>query len=431
MQIIPKVAKMKVIIYTHDTFGLGNIRRMLSIAEHLNRSVENISLLLISGSPMLHSFRLSEGIDYVKLPTISRSIQGDYQSRFLGLSITDAVKMRSNLILSTVRDFKPDVILVDKKPLGLKKELAPVLQFLQQTNQLPRLFLVLRDILDNADVTHAYWQNKGYFEAINRYYERVLIVGCKAVYDASQKYRFPLSCQKKVHYCGYLKSDQSRLKSTQWVREKLGIKQEKIVLVTSGGGADGEPVLNNFLALWENHALGRNVHAVVILGPELTESTQRTLIEHAKSCKQITLLEFTPHLLSFIRAADVVVCMAGYNTLCEALSLEKKIVCIPRTQPVEEQLIRAKRFAELKLLQFIHPDDLNVNKLSMAISRLLKNKTYNTPSTVMQFSALVEVKKQLMTAKNSVLISDRNILLLRKKTEGKQSQTQTQNDECA
>ncbi|NOY73891.1 MAG: glycosyltransferase [Gammaproteobacteria bacterium] len=420
---------MKVVIYTHDTFGLGNIRRMLSIAEYLNRSVENMSLLLISGSPMLHSFRLSEGIDYVKLPTISRSIQGDYQPRFLGLNITDTVKMRSNLILSTVRDFKPDVILIDKKPLGLKKEWAPVLQFLQQTNQLPRLFLVLRDILDNADVTHAYWQNKGYFEAIDRYYEQVLIVGCKAVYDASQKYRFPLSCQKKVHYCGYLKSDQSDLKSKQWVRKKLEIQQEKIILVTSGGGADGEPVLNNFLAFWQNHTLGGNIHAVVVHGPELTESAQRTLIERAKSCQQITLLEFTPHLLSFMKAADVVVCMAGYNTLCEALSLEKRIVCIPRAQPVEEQLIRAKRFSELQLLQFIHPDDLNVNKLSTAISRLLNNQINNTPSAVMQFSALVEVKKQLMITKNSGSIPNRNILLLRKKTEGKLSQTQ--NNECA
>lgn len=416
------MAKMKVIIYTHDTFGLGNIRRMLSIAEYLNRSVENMSLLLISGSPMLHSFRLSEGIDYVKLPTIARSIQGDYQSKFLGLNITDAVKMRSNLILSSVRDFKPDIILVDKKPLGLKKEWESVLQFLQQTNQLPRMFLVLRDILDNADITHTYWQNKGYFEAIDLYYERVLIVGCKTVYDASQKYRFPLSCQKKVHYCGYLKSDQRHLKSTQWVRKKLGIQQEKIILATSGGGADGEFILNNFLAFWQNHTLGRNVHAVVVYGPELTESAQRTLIERSKSCKQITLLEFTPHLLSFMKAADVVVCMAGYNTLCEALSLKKRIVCIPRIQPVEEQLIRAKRFSELQLLQFIHPDDLNVNKLFMAISKLLKNQIDNTPSTVMQFSALVEIRKQLMPVKNSFLIPNQNILLLPKKTDGKQSQ---------
>lgn len=123
-----------------------------------------------------------------------------------------------------------------------------------------------------------------------------------------------------------------------------------------------------------------------------------------------------------MKAADVVVCMAGYNTLCEALSLEKRIVCIPRTQPVEEQLIRAQRFSELQLLQFIHPDDLNVNKLSMAISRLLKNKIYKIPSTVMQFSALVEVKNQLMTEKEQALIPDKKTLLLCKKIENKQAQ---------
>lgn len=393
---------MRVVIYTHDTFGLGNIRRMLSIAEYLVNSTDEVSILLISGSPMVHSFRLSAGIDYVKLPTISRSIEGEYQSRVTGLTLKESIKMRSNLIVSTVDDYKPDVILVDKKPLGLRRELQPLLKHLKNQQQSPRLFLVLRDILDAGDITHTYWKNKGYFTAIDQHYERVLVLGNKAVYDAGTEYQFPLSCQRKTQYCGYLPNNHGPLRTTSWVRQHLGIKNEKIVLVTPGGGADGAAIVKQFLAYWRNHNLGKNVHAVVVHGPELDRETQGVVEAHSSHCKQLSLLEFTPHLPSFMNAADLLVCMAGYNTLCEALSLDKRIICIPRNKPVEEQLLRAQRFAELRLLHFIHPDEFDVSSLETAISQLLLERQHLCPDAILQFTALEKVRQQVAFKINKV-----------------------------
>ncbi len=395
----------RIVVYTHDTYGLGNIRRMLAVAEHLNSTIENVSLLIISGSPMLHSFRLEDGIDYVKLPTITRSTQGDYQSRTPGLSLKDTIKMRSGLILTTIRDFRPDIILVDKKPLGLHKELTPVLHYLQQKKTKTRLFLILRDILDAADVTHTYWKNKGYFKAIDRYYEKVLILGSQSVFNASQAYRFPQSVKDKTHYCGYLMRNISNLKIPQWVRKELGLQQEKIILVTPGGGADGEHILTHFLEFWQSHDLGEKVHAVVVYGPELSGETKNKLTEYSKSCQQLSLFEFTPHLLSYMQASDVVVSMGGYNTLCETLSLNKKVVCIPRTLPVEEQLMRARCFSALGLLAFINPDELSAHQLSIAISRLVKDGDQITSANKLTFSALEEVRKHLVHETNIVYLS--------------------------
>lgn len=394
------INKMKIVIYTHDTFGLGNIRRMLAIAEHLNNALESVSILLISGSPMVHSFRLSDGIDYVKLPTITRTKQGVYQSRALGLTLRESIKMRSNLIVSTVDDFKPDIILVDKKPLGLRKELRPLFKHLQNQQQSPRLFLILRDILDAGDTTHAYWKDKGYFTAIDQYYDRILVLGNKAVYDAGKEYQFPMSCQRKTRYCGYLPNNHGSLRTPSWVRQHLGIQNEKIVLVTPGGGADGAAIVKQFLAFWRNHHLGENVHAVVVHGPELDGDTQRFIEEYSSHCQQLSLLEFTPHLPSFMNAAALLVCMAGYNTLCEALSLNKRVICIPRNKPVEEQLIRAQRFAELKLLHFIHPDELNLSSLGTAIFERLLERQYFSPHAILQFTALKKVQQQLVCNAN-------------------------------
>ena len=66
----------RIMVYSHDAFGLGNIRRMLSICKYLIKYISNLSILLVSGSPMLQSFRLPQGLDYIKLPCLNRGQAG-------------------------------------------------------------------------------------------------------------------------------------------------------------------------------------------------------------------------------------------------------------------------------------------------------------------------------------------------------------------
>mgnify|MGYP006935399088 CR=1 FL=1 len=129
---------MKILIYSHDTYGLGNIRRMLAIAAYLSEQFDELSILLVSGSPMLHAFRIPPQIDYIKLPSVSRTQTGEYVSPYLDVEFGAIIKLRSNLILSAVLDFQPDLLLVDKKPLGMGGELAPALEMLDRRVDRPR-----------------------------------------------------------------------------------------------------------------------------------------------------------------------------------------------------------------------------------------------------------------------------------------------------
>ena len=38
----------KLLIYSHDTFGLGNIRRIMNIATYLHRAVPDLSILIVT-----------------------------------------------------------------------------------------------------------------------------------------------------------------------------------------------------------------------------------------------------------------------------------------------------------------------------------------------------------------------------------------------
>ncbi len=111
---------MRLLVYSHDTFGLGNIRRMLAICKYLLNTVPRLSILLVSGSPVVHSFRMPVGLDYIKLPCLGRNESGELSAKYLCSQTKEITQIRADLIRSTVVNFKPNLILVDKKPYGLQ-----------------------------------------------------------------------------------------------------------------------------------------------------------------------------------------------------------------------------------------------------------------------------------------------------------------------
>ena len=181
----------RILVYSHDTFGLGNIRRMLAISKHIADNDPDVSVLIMTGSPMLHAFRIPARVDYVKLPCLARTRDGAYTVKYLSMNYQDTVKLRSNLILSTVLDFQPDLILVDKKPFGVGNELAATLDVLQRRIDRPKLVLLLRDILDSPEATTAVWRKNGHFDAVEAYYDEVLVVGTPDIFDVRKEYKFP------------------------------------------------------------------------------------------------------------------------------------------------------------------------------------------------------------------------------------------------
>jgi predicted glycosyltransferase len=78
--------------------------------------------------------------------------------------------------------------------------------------------------------------------------------------------------------------------------------------------------------------------------------------------------------MSYMAAADAVVSMGGYNTICEILSAEKPAVVIPRVRPSQEQLVRSAKMADLGLFKTIHPDQLTPESLLQTLLQQLSNQ---------------------------------------------------------
>ena len=358
---------MRLMVYSHDTFGLGNIRRMLAICKHLHASIPDLSILIVSGSPMLQSFRVEPGIDYIKLPCLKRTELGELGVRFLDLDVSAIICLRRELILSTVMSYRPDVLFVDKKPDGLAGELEPSLRYIKCSLANTRMHLVLRDILDSSRVTIDEWKRHGYYNILQWYYDEIVVLGNQGIFDVCEEYQFPQGFRDKVHHCGYVQR-QPPGRSLAEVRKELGIAvDERLVLVTTGGGQDGYELLCAALDATRNLANRIPVKTLLVTGPELSSEHKQAIRGAADSQEGLRVIEFTDDLLSYMNAADVVISMAGYNTICELLTLGKRSIVVPRVKPVEEQKIRAERLAGLGAFRMILPGDLTSQTLESAL----------------------------------------------------------------
>jgi predicted glycosyltransferase len=368
----PKIApdqarNRRILLYSHDTFGLGNIRRTLLLAQELIDQYPKAAVLLITGSQMIHSFRIPQGVDYIKLPCLDRIDAERYESRFL-LDCSEAVKStRSAIIERTVLGFAPDLMIVDKRPAGVDGELMETLVALRQANRSTRLVLGVRDILDEPRKTRESLKNNHSFEIIRDYYDEVWIYGSQSIFDTVNEYEFPEDIARITHYCGYLK------RPTIAVCRKDGPPH---VLVTTGGGGDGSRMIQAYLEGLSN--LPRNValKSTIVFGPQMSADTCASLLARFGYLTDVEFREFEPDLTELYGSADLVVSMAGYNTVCELLSFGRNAILVPRAEPVKEQLIRARLLAGAGLFEMVEPGELSPEFLLSKVLASLKHTAH-------------------------------------------------------
>src|SRR3712207_9415316 len=81
-----------------------------------------------------------------------------------------------------------------------------------------------------------------------------------------------------------------------------------------------------------------------------------------------SVLEFVPEPALLLARADFVVAMGGYNTVCEALSFEKRALIVPRVTPRREQMVRAERLRDRGLIDVLDRKSTRLNSSHANIS---------------------------------------------------------------
>lgn len=360
----------RLMMYAHDTYGLGHLRRSLAIANHLAHAIPGLNTLLVTGSPVAHYYPLPPHVDYVKLPSVVKTGEDQYHARTLNLSPQHIIDLRAAILMEVSAHFAPDVVLVDHAPLGMKGELRSTLDHLRSVAPHTRVTLGLRDILDDPVKIRRQWAEGKVYAAIEELYDLILVYGQADIFNPVHAYAFPPTLAARTHFCGYIRRDDP-VGATTDLRAELGLGDAPFVLVTAGGGGDGAALQGTFLAALTQLDRGSMIQAVIITGPLMAPAERAHLEEQARGLP-VRLLTFHPDVPGLMRASALVVAMGGYNTLCEIVSAGRPAVIVPRAQPRLEQHIRAQAFAARGLVEMVPMDEASPPRLATAMAHALR-----------------------------------------------------------
>ena len=68
----------RILMYSHDTFGLGHLRRCRTIAHSLVEDYRGLNILIISGATIAGAFDYRARVDFVKIPSVIKLRNGEY-----------------------------------------------------------------------------------------------------------------------------------------------------------------------------------------------------------------------------------------------------------------------------------------------------------------------------------------------------------------
>ena len=357
-----RVRAPRIMLYSHDTFGLGHLRRSRALAQAITSANPTASALILTGSPVAGRFDFPRRVDHVRLPGVTKLQDGSYVSQTMGMGIEETTELRSGLIRSTAEQYEPDVVIVDKEPTGFRGELMPTLRMLKEEGS-TQLVLGLRDVLDEPEVLAAEWARKNALPVMETFYDEIWIYGLRSVYDPTAGLELSPATRARMHWTGYLRRSRNSTAEPP---------EQPYILVTPGGGGDGAVMVDLVLAAYEQDP-GLSPRAVLVYGPFLSGEVRAEFEARVDALGgRVTAVGFDSQIETLYAGAEGVIGMGGYNTFCEVLSFDKRTVIVPRTVPRLEQWIRASRAEELGLVRMLDEtrDGLTPQSMIQAIRNL-------------------------------------------------------------
>ena len=356
----------RVLLYSHDSFGLGHFRRNLAIARALVARSPDVNVLMISGSPCATQFSLPERCDVVKLPSVGKDYSGNYVPKFLKVTLEQAIDLRYRLINAAYASFNPDVVIVDHQLTGLFGEIIPVVRAAREAGKLT--VFGMREIVDAPEVVERDWRTDVSQQALAEDYSHIFVYGDRNIFDTISEYPVLQPYRHKISTVGYIANplDPRSPRSIPTL--------EQNVLVTVGGGEDGAERVRAYIKALEIAKPGWHSH--IITGPLMEKKQVRAckaLVDRSRYSGSIRISRFHKDIPGLMQQADTVVSMAGYNSCVETLVSRKPTVLLPRDRMRHEQRIRADRFATRGLAQSV--ENIDAVDLRHALDHALSQRT--------------------------------------------------------
>ncbi|MCT1654571.1 glycosyltransferase family protein [Brachybacterium muris] len=368
---------ISIVLYSHDSVGLGHARRnralAFALAAHLPALVGGtVRGLLIAGHPDAGRDPLPEGWDWLVLPGMTRSSDGKgFRPRRLDMDGERLRDLRSATIDAALAAFDPDLLIADRHPFGIDGELRPVLANVRARGT--RTVLGLREVLDTPRVAAAEWDALGGAEQVAELLDAVWVYGDHHVYDPRLTGELPGPLARLAITTGYLGHGRPAGRPS---RGRTSPKPPPpYVLTVLGGGSDG----GELARIAARATLPEGHRHLLITGPQMSDADLQEVREiAAHSGDATTVVHSAPDVPELIAEAVSVVCMGGYNTLAEVMATSTPALVVPRARRRQEQPRRAAALAALGAVETLDAADLTPQDITAWWERSVTTRTDRT-----------------------------------------------------
>ncbi|WP_427174577.1 glycosyltransferase family protein [Arthrobacter sp. 92] len=335
---------LRIALYSHDSLGLGHVRRNLALAHALTNQLPGltgrpVTGLLITGTAVAPGFRAPEGWDWVLLPGVDKGPAG-YKPRNLNMRMPDLVSLRAVVLEGFLTGFRPDLIVIDRHATGIHRELDAALSRVRAEGH-ARIVLGLREVLDSPDTARDEWDRLGGAGVVRKFFDEIWVYGDPSIHDPVAAGEIPFSLRGLIHYTGYLATGRPPGAGPNCMPGPY-------FMTTVGGGSDGHALASIAAATPLPSGLGH----LIVTGPQMPAGDLRQIRRLATT--GTTVVAAVDDVIGHMRRAAAVVSMGGYNTVCEIMSTDVPALIVPRSQSRAEQLIRARSLSRAGYLEHHH-----------------------------------------------------------------------------
>jgi predicted glycosyltransferase len=311
------------VIFQHSN-GVGHLTRCTTLASALT-TVSRVTMF--SGGLPVAEYAPPPDIEFVQMPATRWDMAANAQPVPVDprYTMAETDRMRSGLLVESYARIRPRVVIIDYFPFSpqrLGTTLDALLDAINKERNRPVVICSLRAYplakLWDADVP-AGWIN----EQLRKNFSGVL-------HHADARF-FPIES-----IGSYMQSALSDVVVWQTGFIRRPIKETRSngpsngLLLTVGAGST---LGARFLKAWIRAAKAgprEFFPLTAVCGPMMDPKDREAL--HAEQNADITVRDWIANLDEVMAASRAVVCMGGYNTLVEALSLKKPVLAFPNSE---------------------------------------------------------------------------------------------------
>jgi predicted glycosyltransferase len=395
----------KILFYCQNLLGMGHLVRTTELIRAL---VREFKVCLIDGGQLVEGFELPPEVEVVHLPAlqveVSDALQVGKQLKVVGssMSLEEVKQFRIQTILDTFDQFQPDCVITEGYPFSKNKilsfEMVPFLLRVRQAGRPIQVICSLRDIIMVKEFDDRDAEEQRRCEFVNQFYDALLVHSDPKIHrledNISQVHE--LTCP--IYYTGYVV--QSEPEHLQMSPEDVASLSDPkpMIVVSVGGGKLGHDLLECMIesAPILSQYLPHQIY--MFAGPLMADEKYRDLQQRVSNKDNITLRQYTPHLLAYLQKADLSISLGGYNTTMNILKTGVRAMIYPSNKD-QEQSIRAEKLASLRLLEILHPQELQPNLLAEKILAYLQKLIDKSIAQTLELHGAqktVEILKQVV-----------------------------------